>query len=281
LLYGVVTGGSACLLGIVLNEYGILPPHIANIASGISALIALIAGSWVVVEKLFPKDMWRRTWKLPVVLLSLVTIVILIIAALFLASLNDPYIHQGKLVLNDPLYNNISGYNWSVLTPSSGGNVCQFEEGHYHDSDSKASKKITPCIARANNFSDFVFEVQMTIIQGDCGGIAFRYNIHTINLYYFAVCQYGGYGLYVYQNTTIKEIIDGNSASFIYTGLKQTNLVAVVARGSTITLYINRNPIASISDSTSMVGQLGVVAASVVSSETEVVYSNAKVWALT
>jgi len=55
------------------------------------------------------------------------------------------------------------------------------------------------------------------------------------------------------------------------------NLIAVVAKGNSITLYVNGQNIGSVSDSTYSQGEIGV-AADDVSNPTEVVFSNAKVW---
>ncbi len=83
LLYCVMTGVVGCIAGIVLNAYGVLPSHIANIGSSISGLIALIAGSWTVIEKLFPKRVWQNANRLPVIVISMLTVCILIVVPLW------------------------------------------------------------------------------------------------------------------------------------------------------------------------------------------------------
>ena len=65
----------------------------------------------------------------------------------------------------------------------------------------------------------------------------------------------------------------------INTGLNQSNLIAAVASGSTIDLYVNLHHIDSVSDSTYTSGQIGVVAFST-GDPTEVAFNNAKVWGL-
>ncbi|MBV9232149.1 MAG: hypothetical protein JOZ18_22760 [Chloroflexi bacterium] len=60
----------------------------------------------------------------------------------------------------------------------------------------------------------------------------------------------------------------------------QTNLIAVVAQGSTITLYVNRQQIASVTDSSYSHGNIAVVAKSTDGNAAEVAYSNARVWSL-
>ena len=63
------------------------------------------------------------------------------------------------------------------------------------------------------------------------------------------------------------------------TGLGQQNLIAVVANGSTITLYVNNQQVTSVDDSTYSQGQIGVVADDE-GNPTEVEFRDAKVWTL-
>ncbi len=95
-----------------------------------------------------------------------------------------------------------------------------------------------------------------------------------MTFYHFAVCQDGMYALYDSYDITL---IQPNSSSAIHTGLNQSNLIAVVANGSTLDLYVNNQKIDSVSDSAHSQGQIGV-AATDVNNPTEVVFSNAKVW---
>ncbi len=77
----------------------------------------------------------------------------------------------------------------------------------------------------------------------------------------------------------LAKTLTSNSSSAIKTGLNQSNLIAVVANGSTLDLFVNGQKIDSVLDSTYSHGQIGVVA-DATNNQTEVVYSNAKVWKL-
>ncbi len=70
---------------------------------------------------------------------------------------------------------------------------------------------------------------------------------------------------------------DGTASQF-NTGLGQTNTIGVVARGNQIALYIDHQLVTTVTDSTYTHGQIGVTAATLSGSKTEVVYTNAKVW---
>ncbi len=186
----------------------------------------------------------------------------------------NPYPPFGTLALDDPLSDNSQGYVWYDYSTNSIGGACQFTGGAYHVSQSNAHY-LGFCNAKSTNFSNLAFEVQMRIIQGDCGGVIFRFQEpNNGTFYHFAVCQDGMYALYDSYDITL---IQPNSSSAIHTGLNQSNLIAVVANGSTLDLYVNNQKIDSVSDSAHSQGQIGV-AATDVNSPTEVVFSNAKVW---
>ena len=286
LLYCALTGAICFIVGIMLNTLGILPPLVANIASSIGAMIAFIAGSWGFLQKLFPIDVWLNARKLPVVSFSLVTVVIMTIAALFLSSLNavstDPYIHRGTLQFEDPLKDNSKGHNWYTGPRYNNNNhqdigACIFKDGGYHAIEPGHSPFFVSCRDTADNFSDFVFEVQMKIIQGDIGGIVFRYNSTTGNSYYVKINQNGEYFLDLQIGT--KNVLASGHPPYIHAGLNQTNLIAIVAQGNTITLFVNNRSLAKVSGNTLSSGQIALFAEHV-GSPTEVEYSNAKLWAL-
>src|SRR5438309_100286 len=124
----------------------------------------------------------------------------------------------------------------------------------------------------------------MKIIQGDCGALLFRVDRSTTNFYLFEVCQDGTFSLFLYgQNlgSNAGVIINHHSASAVNVGVNRSNLVAIVAQGSTLELYVNHSQVVSISDRTYSHGKIGVVADGFPGNHpTEVVYSNAKVWTL-
>jgi hypothetical protein len=199
--------------------------------------------------------------------------------ATVIAANPDPYPPgNGQLALLDPMSDNSKGYDWDTGTFSNGS--CTFSGGTYHVSPAKTNFFYL-CAAKASNFSNFTFEVQMDIVQGDCGGIVFRADSTNGKFYFFDVCQDGSYRLYMYPDysgTTSKELAGGSSPA-IKTGLNQSQLIAAVAQGSSITLYMNKQKVTSVTDSTFSQGQIGVVA-DAGNDLTEVVFSNARVWKL-
>lgn len=199
--------------------------------------------------------------------------------ATVIAANPDPYSSgSGQLVLYDPLSDNGRGYAWDTGTTNDG--TCDFSGGAYHVSPAKTNFFYL-CSSKVSNYSDFAFEVQMNIIKGDCGGIIFRGDSVNGKFYFFDVCQDGSYNLYMYPDFsgTTSKVLAGGSSAAIKTGLNQPQAIAVVAQGSTLTLYINKQEVKSVTDTTFSQGQIGFVADSS-NDPTEVVFSNAKVWEL-
>ncbi len=179
--------------------------------------------------------------------------------------------NRGTLVINDPLSDNSKGYGWEGGERD--GGFCTFTGGTYH-SNIPLSGTFHSCLALATNFTDFAFEVQAKVISGTTSGIVFRANRATTHLYYFIIDENGNFYLKVYfdKNGTSSVIASGSDPAIKSDG---NNLIAVVARGGQIELYINRHLIKTLNDTTFSSGQIGVVVLS-----GEAAFSNARVWKL-
>jgi serine/threonine protein kinase len=189
----------------------------------------------------------------------------------------DPYPpYNWKLALLDPLKDNSKGYSWDV-NPTQYG-TCNFSTEGYRVTPKDGFYHI--CAARSTSYSNFAYEVNLTIIKGDCGAIIFRADATRLYYYYFLICQDGSYqfSLFTGGNGLPAQTFRSGSSSAIK-GLNQANLIAVVANGNTFDLYVNSQKIDSASDGTYTVGQIGV-AAQYNNNSTEVVFSDAKVWVL-
>ncbi len=187
------------------------------------------------------------------------------------AVVENPYTHSGTLAFVDPMSANNKGHNWDE-------NInCAFIGGAYHAiaPDPRFSDY---CTTNTTNFNNFTYEVQMRIIKGDAGGVIFRVENTNPNQYYaFYIKQDGSYSLDVINGSNISSSANGSSAA-IKRGLNQNNLIAVVAQGNTVMLYVNHQQIGNATDNTYHHGQIGVYAV-VYNQPTEVAFSNARVWA--
>src|SRR6266700_146111 len=189
-------------------------------------------------------------------------------------ALQNPYpSFSGTLVLNDPLNNNSQGDSWDE-----GTGTCQFSARGYLITETHQTR-FQYCTARTTDFSDFAYQVQMVITKGDYGGIIFRANATTGQYYYLRIGQDGSYYLLVYVDNQASHarILTSGLTPSIHMGLNQSNLVAVVARNSTIDLYVNKQYITTVNDHSYSHGQIAVVAEDE-GNLTLVLFSNARVW---
>ncbi len=185
---------------------------------------------------------------------------------------------SGTPVLNDPLSQQDAN-NWEVDNKTGGGG-CAFTGGSYHASMPQAGF-FASCYAQNSNFSNFAFQVQMTILKGDRGGIIFRSDSAATKFYLLRFDQNGTYNFFVYSGNSgsnAKNLLEGSAPSF-HTGANQANQIAIVARGSNIYLYVNQQYLISLTDSTYSSGSIAVFAEDHTNS-TEVAFSNAQVWNL-
>ncbi len=184
--------------------------------------------------------------------------------------------HTGSLVLSDPLKDNSKGYRWDVGTFANGSS-CSFTGGSYHVAVSTRGH-VFACNARNGSFADLAYEVQITILKGDRGGLFFRQVGARGPYYYFSIKTDRSYELDSFTGSASHVLQRGTSPA-IKAGLNQTNLLAVVAQGGSITLYVNRKSITHVSDSTTSHGLIGL-AADATNQPAEVAFMNANVWML-
>ncbi len=185
----------------------------------------------------------------------------------------NPYPPYGTLALDDPLSDNSHSYNWHDSGDSLG--TCAFTGGAYHVNALQQGSNHY-CIA-SPTFSDFAYQVQMTIVKGYAGGIIFRDDDTKGNFYLFGIGQDGGYQLDIVNSGNFHILRTRGSGTATNAGLNQSILLAVVVHGSTINVYVNNKNIDSVNDSSYTQGQIGVFESDM-NGPTEVVFSNAKVW---
>ncbi len=185
----------------------------------------------------------------------------------------NPYSpHTGKLALIDPL---TQPYLWQNYKGSD--LTCQFKSGAYHVIENK--RFVNGCTPSTPDYSNFAFEAQMTVLQGYCGGLAFRSDPNLESLYYFEVCADRNYYFAVYQNHKLIKTLIKNTSTAIHLGLNQSNLVAVVANGSHIDLYVNNQKINSVTDTTYTQGRFFLIADNY-GNQTEVSFNKMRLWTL-
>jgi serine/threonine protein kinase len=192
---------------------------------------------------------------------------------------SNPYpIGKGPLLLYDPLHNNSSGYGWHEGDDNQdGSDSCHFINNTLQVSAGDQGK--TEYCPVKQSFNNFLFEVQMTLVQGDAAGILLSLDSSQASYYLFIVSQDGLYALWYISKTANVLIINGTAKTVFHSGYKQTNALAVAEQGRTIYLYINGKQINKAVDCLSRSAPIAVV----VSEDTRATiatFSNARLWAL-
>lgn len=182
---------------------------------------------------------------------------------------------SGTPVINDPL-DSKQGSSWLQLEAS--GNSCSFSGGAYHIRiTTKPSSGY--CFAYNSLFSNLAFQVQQTVFQGDVGGLIFRYITNgNLGCYLFEITRFGEYTLYSVKGND-STLLTGGFSHVINTGFYQHNILTVVAEGSHLYLYVNKQTVASVTNTNYSSGQVALFAGSNAGS-TDVAFNNAQVWAL-
>jgi hypothetical protein len=183
---------------------------------------------------------------------------------------------SGSPVLSESLGFN-TGSNWEV-DQAQGGGGCGFSGGAYHASvDTKGF--YFACAAQNTNFANFALQVQMTITAGNAGGVFFRGNRSASQFYLLGFGSDGTFDLFLSKSQNGGKDLNFGSSPAIKKGAGQTNLVTVVARGSNIYFYVNKQYAGSVNDNTYKSGQIGVFADSHTTA-TNVAFKNVQVWKL-
>lgn len=183
---------------------------------------------------------------------------------------------QGTPAFNDSLAGpNVN--NWNVGTGSS-GESCAFTGGAFQISESQQNYNFI-CLAEGSSFSNFAFQVRMTMIKGDGGGMLFRGNGANYTDYEFLIQEDGTYSFSVRLDKTHSHTLANGYSPNINTGLNQSNVLTVVARGHSFYLYVNGQYLVNASDSIYASGAIGLEASDVTKA-TEVAFQHAQVWTL-
>lgn len=175
--------------------------------------------------------------------------------------------------LNDNL-NSPDTYNWDT------GSGCSFIHNTYNATVTQKGFFL-PCLAKNTSFHNFVYQVDMTIVKGDAGGMIIRADPSTSQSYLFVVGTDGTYSIYYYPGGSKQKsrtLTDGYS-NLIRAGTKQENILGVVASGTSLDFYINKQYVTSIVDSSRSSGLIGVLANNYTNA-TVVTYTSAQVWDL-
>lgn len=157
-----------------------------------------------------------------------------------------------------------------------GGGGCYYSNGAFH-ADVRNKNYYVACFGLNTNYTNIAFEVNMTILKGNTGGLIFRGNKGSLKFYSFEVGSDGTVELNASQSDGHAHNLFFDHPNVVKTGIGQANLVDVIARSSTIYFYINKQYVGQVQDTAYTSGQIGFMSLDN-SSATDVAYKNARVW---
>ncbi len=141
------------------------------------------------------------------------------------------------------------------------------------------------CLAQNTNFSNFAFQVQTAITQGDIGGIAFRTNVINRSLVFFGFGINNSYevmSVVAMSSGKINgQVLGSGTSPAIKVGQGQTNTLTIIAIGKTVDLYANGQFVSTVQDTLSPSGALGLLGGNDQQNGFDVAYTNARIWDLT
>lgn len=287
-------------IGVVLLWYVASDPikFLGLLATSVIALLGVIGALWSPFKDIQQSLKTRHPNRGPLFYKTVLitNIVALLLSAILILVRFDPYTHLGWQALSSP-FNSTNNYYWheQLATGKSASGDCTFDpvDGTYRVTATKPLAHY--CVATSTDYSDFIYEVQMKFIMGNCGGIVFRADRASDNVYTFNICQNQTYCLWRFigpfssgknhyligcngQSGNLPMILQGND------GRTRPITLAVEARGEKFVLFVNHQILDEgfdFSDQELKEGEIGVDASSNPgTSRTEVAFSNATVWIL-
>jgi hypothetical protein len=182
---------------------------------------------------------------------------------------------NGTPAFDDPLSDDRN--NWGLLNTSWGG-TCAFTNGAYHIALSKAGYWLFCVPIDMTNLDNFALQVQMSIAQGNKGGVIF--DVFQNNFYRVFISSTGNYVLTQYTTSGNKTLdLETGSSPAIKTGLNQPNIMTVIVNHSNFYFYVNSQFVTSTRLNSYRQGNIGLSALSD-NQPTEAVFSNFKIWTL-
>ncbi|HEU5227333.1 MAG TPA: protein kinase [Ktedonobacteraceae bacterium] len=157
---------------------------------------------------------------------------------------------------------------------------CKFINGAYRSE--AFSGYLINCMATETHFSNLAYQVDMTITDGNSGGLIIRADdngsgyylrITTNSTYFLEKITSDGYGDFSHT------LLASGSSPVIKKGYNRTNQITIIAQGKNLYLYVNKQYVDSVTDASYSSGQIGVYANST-NRQTTVTFRNAQVWKL-
>jgi hypothetical protein len=118
--------------------------------------------------------------------------------------------------------------------------TCSFGTNGYHVMANAQSQGFTFCNATASDYTNFVYQVEMTFTKvsptGGSGGLVFRGNKTNNQFYFFEIFANGNYALYRCPGANgagcplLSSSTTGGPITSFHANLNQPNTIAVIAK---------------------------------------------------
>ncbi len=273
---------------VVLNWFHLLPVNIDMVAilrtfiiplCSIGILGTVLSAAWAAMRKAFQNPITQSLEKVFVTL----AILFALVATLLLCG-------TVSLLPKHPLfYDPLDHYSSQWQTSSSDRNtICstsvQKVEALYAAINGNKKKDWAMCYVPTATYTDLKYQVQMTILQGDFGGIVFRGTgvDNDANFYYIAI---NSEGEYLFQKAFQNQVRGQEQIQPIATGYTpayrnlESNQITVLAHGDSFQFLVNDKLVFTATDTTfSGAGYIGVIADNSTSLKTAVLFNDAAVW---
>ncbi len=183
-----------------------------------------------------------------------------------------------KPLFADTLSQNMNKWDSGVNSVLS----CLFKSGGYHVISRRLYSPNWCFTDPPRRFNNFAYQVQMTIVQGNEGGVVFGLTLtaakQPAHCYFFSLNRNGTYTLWMLINTQYKILLHRPNA-VIKTGLNQPNQLTVLTQGNQIALFINKQYVVSVLTNAPASGIVGLFATNLPDT-TDIAFSNLEIWKL-
>lgn len=162
---------------------------------------------------------------------------------------------------------------------------CTFASDGYHVTQPASLPYFNGCREQNKTYGNLALTVDVNLFSGHSGGVYFRLSTNLLGHYdgyLFEIDAQGNYKISYQQGTGNNALKNWSPTPLLHRGNHVNNLLQLVARGSTLTFYVNSQFLTQIQDSyDTTANTIGFLAsASQGGDDAEVVYSNLKVYAL-
>lgn len=184
--------------------------------------------------------------------------------------------------ISDPLANNSQGFGWDQGPNSEKTGICDFVSGSFYQISAPASNSSIDCIMESPkvSFSNFVYQIRMTILEGVDGNNAEACTTFRVNDTAQDDVCFSQNGYWSVDGSSGTLASNGPQFPYFVTGINQINYITIRASGSTFQVQVNGHDLGGpYTDPGINSGVLGF-SLTPDTSESKVAFSDLRLWTL-